>query len=108
MEYQPKTKKKKPNPKNGYQLRMNASFGEDAITAMREPPTNGANARERLLKVPANPFTTPRDSLGAALLTIKDMPPIMIGPKDPRIIPKETTMAHAPGLETRAMELAME
>lgn len=66
MEYQPKTKKKKPNPKNGYQLRMNASFGEDAMTAMREPPTNGANARERLLKVPANPFTTPRDSLGAA------------------------------------------
>ena len=40
MEYQPKTKKKKPNPKNGYQLRMNASFGEDAMTAMREPPQN--------------------------------------------------------------------
>ena len=103
MEYHPKTKKKNPNPTNGYQLRMNASFGDEAIMAMREPPTSGANALERLLKVPANPLTTPKLSRGAALLTIKDIPPIMIGPNEPRIMPKETTMAHAPGRETRAI-----
>ena len=49
---------------------MNASFGEDAMTAMREPPTNGANAREMLLKGPENPFTRPIVSLGAGLLKI--------------------------------------
>ena len=87
---------------------MNASFGDEAIMAMREPPTNGAKALERLLNVPANPFTTPKLSRGAALLTIKEIPPIMIGPKEPRMMPKEKTMAHEPGLETRAMELAME